>query len=129
MTEQLTYFAALFPNESRRELVEKFIGEVAGQIGVEKVVSVDMGIDQPNQSVVVVTEGALKELGDVPTSAELDEVLFAIQRTCKTDQEAIALGYIPTFTETQLEQHRQFADELKGKEVHVLWEKPTEQPL
>jgi len=127
MVEQTPDLSSLFPDENRRGLVQKFVGDVSGRFGIEKVVSVDAGLDlEQDQRVIVITEGTLKELGDVSTSAELDEVWCAIQNACKTDEEQILLGYIPTYTETQFQQYRHDVDEYLGKEVHVLWQKPTE---
>ena len=127
MVEQTPDLSALFPKESQRDLVQRFVGDVSGRLGIEKVVSVDAGLDlEQDQRVLVITEGTQKELGDVPTSAELDEVLFAITSVCKTDQDLLELGYIPTYTESQFQQYRHDVDEYLGKEVHVLWQKPAE---
>lgn len=127
MVEQTPDLSSLFPDENRRGLVQKFVADVAGRFGIEQVLTVDTSLDlEPDQRVVVITEGTLRELGDVSTSAELDEVWCAIQNTCRTDQEEILLGFIPAYTESQFQRYRHDFDEYLGKEVHVLWQKPAE---
>lgn len=109
-----------FPNPQRRMLVEQFLGNISKCPVIEKVITVDTGIEQPFQRLIVFSEGA----EGFPTSAEQDEVVFAKKYACRNKDEAELLGSIPLFTEPLFNEEKDFYDELQGKEVHVLWQKP-----
>jgi len=123
MIEAQPDLAELFPNKRRRTLVERFVENVSVKPGVEKVVSVDNGTEKPHQGVMVITAGA--DFLPIPTSAEMDEVLAAFFYTCQTPYKQELLGHVPTVTQALFEEDRQNVDTPIGKEVHVLWQKPT----
>lgn len=120
MVERNPDLSQLFPNPQRRTLVEKFIGDISTRPAIEKLVTVDTGIEEPYQRLIVFSEGADHGF---PTSCEQDEVVFAKKHACSSRAEGELLGYIPIFTEPLFNTERQYYEELVGKEIHILWEK------
>lgn len=126
MTEAQPNFEKFFPNPEKRELVASFLSWLPDPFGViEKVVAVETGKQEPFQRLIVMTEGS----SGFPTSAEQDEVVLVKKYACKNRKEAALLGYIPLFTQQLFEEEKGYYEELQGKEVHVLWQKPAPEKL